>query len=152
MPWASASESKPIKGLHLAIAAGCILVVGTMVWLFTWLFGSLNNELASSRQVSEKVVAAVSADWGRTTFDALATPEFVAAHAKGKYDSTRYLTLLGALKTSGVCGTQGMSITNAVGWSLWSCPATFEGGEGTLVINLALKDGKWLLSDFAVQI
>lgn len=152
MPWGSGTSSKPIKGLHLAFAVVGVLIVGGALWLFTSLFGWLSNDIASSRLVSDKVVAAVSSDWGRDTFDELATPEFVAAHARGKYDATRYFTLLGGMRSSTACDTRGLSVTNGVGWSEWHCPATFDSGEATLAITLQLKGGKWLMSDFAVRI
>ena len=152
MPWDLASASRPIRGLRLAIAVAAIVVVIGLVWAATTLFSSLDQHLASSAAVRDKVVAAVSADWGRSSFDPLATPDFIAAHAKGKYDVSRYLTLLGALETTKSCAMEGMSIVNSIGWSLWRCPAAFESGEATLVIKLTLGGGKWLLSDFAVQI
>jgi len=97
-------------------------------------------------------VAAVSTDRGRATFDPLATAEFVAAHAKGQYDSTRYLQILGAMRSSRACVIEGMQVVNWGGWSRWKCPAVFDSGEASLVITLTLSSGQWLLSDFAVQI
>ena len=79
-------------------------------------------------------------------------PEFVAAHAKGQYDSARYLQVLGAMQSNRACVIEGMQVVNWNGWSRWKCPAVFERGEATLVITLTLSSGQWLLSDFAVQI
>ncbi len=137
--------------IRVLLAVGVVGIVG-LIFAFGWLSHSIDDELARSRSFSAKVVGAVGSDWGRSTFDALATPEFVTAHKRGKYDAGRYLQLLGSLRTSGRCDNAGMSIVNGSGWSKWSCPASFEGGAATLVMMLSLSGGQWQLADFAVQI
>jgi hypothetical protein len=145
-------KTKASSGLRTVILVVAGLVIVGLVWAGISLFTSLDQQVTQSRAVADKVVAAVSTDWGRTSFDALATPEFVAAHAKGQYDGARYLQILGALQTNRACQIDGMQVENWNGWSRWKCPAAFESGEATLVITLTLSSGRWLMSDFAVQI
>lgn len=98
MPWPPPIKTKTTRGLRTAILVVAGAVIVGLIWAATSLFTSMDQQLAGSRAVSDKVVAAVSTDWGRSTFDPLATPEFVAAHAKGQYDGTRYLQLLGPMQ------------------------------------------------------
>lgn len=152
MPWPAPTKATSKNGLRTAIIVGAGLVVVGVIWAAVALFSSMDQQMRHSRAAADKVVAAVSADWGRTTFEPLATPEFVAAHAKGQYDSGRYLQTLGAMQSSRPCAIDGMQIENFNGWSRWKCPAVFDGGEASLVISLTLSGGQWLMSDFAVQI
>ena len=152
MPWAGPMKTKTSSGLRTVIIVVAGLVIVGLVWAAVSLFTSMDQQLAQSRAAADKVVAAVSTDWGRATLDPLATAEFVAAHAKGQYDSTRYLRVLGAMQSNRACAIEGMQVVNWSGWSRWKCPAAFESGEATLVITLTLSGGQWLLSDFAVQI
>jgi len=152
MPWAGPIKPRTSSGLRTVIVVVAGLVIIGLIWAGVSLFSSLDQQVAQSRAVADKVVAAVVTDWGRTSFDPLATSEFVAAHAKGQYDSSRYIQILGALLTNRACQIEGMQVENWNGWSRWKCPAAFENGEATLVITLSLSSGQWLMSDFAVQI
>ena len=152
MPWAGPMRNKTSSGLRTVIIVVAGLVLVGLVWAAVSLFTSMDQQLAQSRAAADKVVAAVSSDWGRATFDPLATPEFVAAHAKGQYDSTRYLKVFGAMQSTGACVIESLQVQNWSGWSRWKCPAVFDSGEASLVITLTLSSGQWLLSDFAVQI
>ena len=152
MPWAGPMKSKTSSGLRTVIIVIAAVVIVGLIWAAVSLFSSMDQQVGQSRAAADKVVAAVSADWGRATFDPLATAEFVTAHAKGQYDSTRYLQVLGAMQSTQACMIEGMQIENWSGWSRWKCPAVFESGEASLVITLMLSSGQWRLSDFAVQI
>lgn len=152
MPWAGPMKTKTSSRLRTIILVVVGLVIVGLVWAGISLFTSMDQQLVQSRAAADKVVAAVSSDWGRATLDPLATPEFVAAHAKGQYDSARYLQVLGAMQSNRACVIEGMQVVNWNGWSRWKCPAVFERGEATLVITLTLSSGQWLLSDFVVQI
>lgn len=152
MPWAGPIKPRAASGLRTVILAVAGLVIVGLVWAATSLFTSLDQHVAQSRVVADKVVAAVEADWGKATFDPLATPDFVAAHGKGQYDGARYLQMLGAIRTPPACQLDGMQVENWSGWSRWKCPATFENGAATLIITQALSNGQWRLSDFAVQL
>jgi len=139
-------------GLRTIILVVAGVVIVGLVWAAVGLFTSMDQQVGQSRAAADKVVAAVSADWGRATFDPLATAEFVTAHAKGQYDASRYLQILGAMQSSRACVIEGVQIQNWNGWSRWKCPAVFESGEASLVITLTLNGGQWRMSDFAVQI
>ncbi len=152
MPWAGPMKTSTSSRLRTVILVVAGLAIAGLVWAAISLFSSMDQHIAQSRAAADKVVAAVSADWGRTTFDPLATAEFVAAHAKGQYDSARYLQLLGAMQSSRACVVEGLQIENWSGWSRWKCPAVFQSGEASLVITLTLGSGQWRLSDFAVQL
>ena len=152
MPWAGPMKTKTSSGLRTIIIVVAAVVIVGFIWAAVSLFSSMDQQVGQSRAAADKVVAAVSADWGKTTFDPLATTEFVTAHAKGQYDSTRYLQILGAMQSSRACVMEGLQIENWSGWSRWKCPAVFASGEASLVINLTLSSGQWLMSDFAVQI
>jgi hypothetical protein len=152
MPWGSSGQSRTPSGVRTVILVVAGVVIVGLIWAAISLFTSFDQQIATSRAASDQVVAAVLADWGRATFDPLATPAFVTAHGNGQYVDDRYRQLLGAMKTAKPCVMDGMEIVNWSGWSRWRCPAVFENGEATLVINLALSGGQWRLSDFAVQI
>lgn len=154
MPWPAPTPvgTKTSSRLRTVILVGVGLAIVGLIWAGISLFTSMDQQMGQSRAVADKVVAAVSADWGRTTFEPLATPEFVAAHAKGQYDATRYLQILGAMQSSRACAIEGMQIESFSGWSRWKCPAVFLSGEASLVVTLTLSGSQWLLLDFAVQI
>lgn len=152
MPWAEPIKGRTSSGLRTVILVVVGLVVVGLVWAAVSLFTSMDQQLAQSRAAADKVIAAVSTDWGSTTLDPLATPEFVAAHAKGQYNGARYLQVLGTPQTIAACQIESMQVVNWSGWSRWKCPAAFETGTATLVITLTLSSGQWRLSDFAVQL
>ena len=136
-----------MKFVILAVAGVGLIV---LAWAAVGLFTSLDKEMSRAREVSDKVAAAVMTDWGKSTFASLATPEFVTAQASGKYDPSRYLSLLGPMHSFEPCVVEGLQIENWNGWSRWQCSAKFQSSEAKLVISLILGGGQWRLSDFAV--
>lgn len=139
------------RSAKVAIGIGIVVFVGLGV-LFSFLFQSLQSASDDTKAVADQVAAAAAKDWGKSSFEALASGDFIAATAQGRHVPERYVQMFGTIASVEPCTIDGLQITNGYGWSQYSCVAGLANGSATLVIRLDNSPGSWKLADFWVKV
>jgi len=143
-----------VKGrtiIWLAIAGLAVVGLSTCsISLFQTLDGATKAVLVTANAAAEEF------EKSGITMPALksyATPEYYAALEAEGPTSVDKFQLLGGVTSIADCLLIAVDITNGVGTSQAACPAVFDRGKASLVMNLySPVGGPWKISSLGIQI